>query len=218
MTLVKLCGNRTEQDMALSAASDATHLGFIFVEGTKRQVKPEAVGKWIRQKKPGQKLVGVFVEPSISEIANVLRYVPLDTIQLHGNEKVSDVLKIKEAFSIGVWKVIHHGQEGLSTMGLFQGTVEGYVVDSKVVGAYGGTGVTFDWEAIPEYLNEAQKQQVPCLIAGGINHENARDVLKYKPQGIDLSSGTETEGKKDSGKIQALMKEVEQHATSISRS
>ncbi|WP_028784933.1 phosphoribosylanthranilate isomerase [Thalassobacillus devorans] len=216
--LVKLCGNRSKQDLAYSAYSQATHLGFIFVPGTKRYVRPERVGRWVNEVNPDQKLVGVFVEPTIEELEIVLHYVPLDIIQLHGNETVSEVLQIKEHFSLPVWKVIHHADFGVDYMHLFKGAVDGFVVDSKVKGAYGGTGVRFDWEAIPAYRKEAEHQGVPCLIAGGITAENAGEVLSYYPGGIDLSSGTETENKKDQNKIQALMREVENYGASISGS
>ncbi|GGD01746.1 N-(5'-phosphoribosyl)anthranilate isomerase [Thalassobacillus devorans] len=216
--LVKLCGNRSKQDLAYSADSQATHLGFIFVQGTKRYVRPELVGRWLYEIKPHQKLVGVFVEPTLEELEIVLHYVPLDIIQLHGNETVSEVLQIKEHFAVPVYKVIHHADFGVDYMHLFKGAVDGFVVDSKVKGAYGGTGVRFDWKAIPSYMKEAEHQGVPCLIAGGITDENAAEVLNYHPGGIDLSSGTETDNKKDRNKIQALMREVENYGTSISGS
>ncbi|SEA15120.1 phosphoribosylanthranilate isomerase [Thalassobacillus cyri] len=216
--LVKLCGNRSKQDLAYSADSQATHLGFIFVPGTKRYVRPERAGRWINEVNPDQTLVGVFVEPTIEELEIVLHYVPLDIIQLHGNETVSEVLQIKEHFSLPVWKVIHHADFGVDYMHLFKGAVDGFVVDSKVKGVYGGTGVQFDWEAVPAYRKEAERQGVPCLIAGGITAENAGEVLSYYPGGIDLSSGTETENKKDRNKIQALMREVANYGASISGS
>ncbi|MBM7553757.1 phosphoribosylanthranilate isomerase [Thalassobacillus pellis] len=215
--LVKLCGNRSLQDLKYSSESSATHLGFIFVKGTKRYVRPERAGRWVSDVEPSQKLVGVFIEPTLEELEIALHYIPLDIIQLHGNETVSEVLKIKESFDIPVWKVIHHADFGIDYMRLFQGAVEGFVIDSKVAGAYGGTGVKFDWEAIPAYTREAEKQGVPCLVAGGINHINVTDVLDHYPHGIDLSSGTETEDAKDRKKIEVLMREVERYGASVSR-
>ncbi|WP_181350666.1 phosphoribosylanthranilate isomerase [Thalassobacillus sp. CUG 92003] len=215
--LLKLCGNRSEQDVIESAASNATHLGFIFVQGTKRYVYPEQVKRWINATEPRQQLVGVFIEPTIEQLEVVLEFVPLDIIQLHGNETVSEVLKIKENFNLPVWKVVHHSKHGLDYMNLFHGAVDGYVIDSKVKGAYGGTGVSFDWEAIQDYQIEAKKQGVPCLTAGGITPENVHELLSYHPRGIDISSGTETEERKDPKKIKAIMEEVEQYDTSLSR-
>ncbi|WP_163529252.1 phosphoribosylanthranilate isomerase [Halobacillus ihumii] len=214
--LVKLCGNRSLRDVQKTASSSATHLGFIFVNSTKRYVRPEQVGKWIRKVRPQQKLVGVFVEPSMEQLDEVLAFTPLDVIQLHGNETVSDILKIKESFDLPVWKVIHHQENALEQMELFKGVVDGYVIDSKVAGAYGGTGVRFDWDAIESYLETANAQNVSCLIAGGINPDNIGQLMEKQLDGIDVSSGIETDEQKDINKIQAVMKEVERHVASVS--
>lgn len=214
--IVKLCGNRTLSDVAKTSSSNATHLGFIFVNRTKRYVRPEQVGRWIKKMRPNQKLVGVFVNPTISELEEVLHFVPLDVIQLHGSETVSQLLKVKEATGLPVWKVIHHQEDGPAQMELFQGVADGYVIDSKVKGAHGGTGVQFDWAAVPSYKTLAQEQGVPFLIAGGVNPDNIAELLSYAPDGIDLSSGTETNEQKDIGKIQSIMKEVERNVASIS--
>lgn len=214
--LVKLCGNRSLEDLTKTASSSATHLGFIFVNRTKRYVRPEQVGRWLKKVRPNQKLVGVFVDPTISEIEEVLRFVPLDVIQLHGNETVGTLLSVKEATGLPIWKVIHHEQDGEAQMEIFQGVADGYVIDSKVKGAHGGTGVQFDWAAIPTYKALAEQQGVPFLVAGGVNPENVTDLLGYAPDGIDLSSGSETNDQKDIAKIQAIMKEVERNVASIS--
>lgn len=214
--IVKLCGNRSLSDLAKTTSSDASHLGFIFVRGTKRYVRPEHVGRWVKKVRPKQKLVGVFIEPTIEEVEEVLHFTPLDVIQLHGNETVSQLLRIKEAFGLPVWKVIHHQEEGIQQMEIFSGVADGYIVDSKVDGFSGGTGVSFDWEAVPSYRDKAYEQGVPCLIAGGIKPDNLEALLAYHPEGIDLSSGVEVDEGKDISKIQAIMKEVERNVASIS--
>ncbi|SFK22925.1 phosphoribosylanthranilate isomerase [Halobacillus dabanensis] len=214
--IVKLCGNRSLSDLAKTTSSDASHLGFIFVGRTKRYVRPEHVGRWVKKVRPRQKLVGVFIEPTIEELEEVLHFVPLDVIQLHGNETVSQLLGIKEAFGLPVWKVIHHQTDGLQQMEIFSGVADGYIVDSKVDGVSGGTGISFDWEAVPLYRDKAYEQGVPCLIAGGIKPDNLEALLAYQPEGIDLSSGIEVSEEKDISKIQAIMKGVERNVASIS--
>lgn len=214
--IVKLCGNRSLSDVEKTTSSQASHLGFIFVRRTKRYVRPEQVGRWVKKIRPKQKLVGVFIEPTIEEIEEVLHFVPLDVIQLHGNETVSQLLRLKEAFGLPVWKVIHHQAGGMQQMEVFRGVADGYIVDSKVDGVSGGTGVRFDWESVPVYREEAYEQGVTCLIAGGITPDNLKELLIHQPDGIDLSSGIEVGEAKDIGKVQAIMKEVEQNVANIS--
>ncbi|MFC7063884.1 phosphoribosylanthranilate isomerase [Halobacillus seohaensis] len=214
--LVKLCGNRSANDVEKSASSHATHLGFIFVRKTKRYVRPERVGQWIRRTRPKQKLVGVFVDPTIEQLDEVLSFVSLDVIQLHGSETVSNILQIKEAFGLPVWKVVHHQDGAVHQMELFKGVTDGYVIDSKVEGTHGGTGVSFDWSTVEDYVKIANDQNVSCFIAGGINPGNVAQLLAHEPEGIDISSGIETNHQKDIYKIQAIMKEVDRHVTSFS--
>ncbi|MCP3029023.1 phosphoribosylanthranilate isomerase [Halobacillus sp. A5] len=214
--LVKLCGNRSASDVEKSANSNATHLGFIFVRKTKRYVRPERVGQWVRRTKPQQKLVGVFVNPTMEQLEEVLTFVSLDVIQLHGSETVSEILKIKEAFGLPVWKVVHHSDNAMQQMEIFKGVADGYVIDSKVKGAHGGTGVSFDWSTVEEYVRVANEQNVSCFIAGGITPDNVEQLLDHEPEGIDISSGIETNEQKDIYKIQAIMKEVGRHVTSFS--
>ncbi|MFG6149760.1 phosphoribosylanthranilate isomerase [Halobacillus sp. B23F22_1] len=214
--LVKLCGNRSAGDVEKSASSNATHLGFIFVRRTKRYVRPERVGQWIRQTQPKQKLVGVFVNPTVEQLEEVLTFVSLDVIQLHGSETVSEILKIKEAFGLPVWKVVHHSEGALEQMEVFKGVADGYVIDSKVKGAHGGTGVSFDWSTVEDYVRVSNEQNVTCFIAGGITPENIDQLLDHEPEGVDISSGIETNEQKDLYKIQAIMKEVGRHVASIS--
>lgn len=208
-TILKLCGNHSLQDLQRAVSSGAEFIGIVFAE-SKRKVKPELCGEWMKQikKRSGQKYVGVFVNPTLKEISDVLRHVQLDIIQFHGTETPARIIEVKLATGLTVWKAIHHNTSGIDRMKAYQNIVDGYVVDSKVKGAWGGTGERFDWEAIPSYTREAERQGVPCLIAGGITPDNVGEILKYYPQGIDISSGIETDGEKDNHKITDLIERL----------
>lgn len=202
---LKLCGNQSLQDVKLSVSSGADFIGIIFGE-SKRKVDPVQCGKWLRQIEKGhaQKYVGVFVNQSLEEVLEVLRHVSLDIIQFHGNESPEKIKEITTATKLPAWKAIHHSPGGVSLMKAYQQVVSGYVIDSKVTGAWGGTGQQFDWEVIPAYKQEAERQGVECLIAGGITPDNVDRILTYMPHGIDISSGIETNRQKDYHKIQLL--------------
>ncbi|MBO8155496.1 MAG: phosphoribosylanthranilate isomerase [Bacillaceae bacterium] len=216
MTLyVKLCGNRSMEDLKTVSETTADFVGVIFAD-SKRKVNPVQLQTWLslHPLSPGQKLVGVFVQPDLTELEQILEVVPLDIIQLHGKETPSFVLNLKEIFNIPIWKAIHHQQEGLKYMRAFESLVDGYVIDSKVKGAWGGTGIKFDWEAVPDYTEEAMRQGLPCLIAGGVRPENISELLQKHPLGIDVSSGIETNEQKDKSKIQKLLRQVMTHEIS----
>jgi phosphoribosylanthranilate isomerase len=46
---------------------------------------------------------------------------------------------------------------------------------------------------------------LPVFLAGGINTNNIKRALALRPWCIDVSSGAETDGKKDAEKIQQLV-------------
>ncbi|PRO66818.1 bifunctional phosphoribosylanthranilate isomerase/tryptophan synthase subunit beta [Alkalicoccus urumqiensis] len=211
MTLLKFCGTRSESDLltALSASSD--YIGFIFAPG-KRRVHPQDVKRWIKSHgKQNRKTAGVFVNEDNVTMARIADIAGLDIIQLHGNESVKKAAKLKALTRAEVWKTIHHGSSSLKTMKAFKGTADGFVIDTKTEAAWGGTGVSFDWEAVPSYRREAAAQQVPCLIAGGVTSENVQKLLKYQPDGIDVSSGIETDNRNDERKVKSMAEQVKQH-------
>ncbi|WP_017755576.1 phosphoribosylanthranilate isomerase [Calidifontibacillus oryziterrae] len=208
---VKLCGNHSLEDLKYSFLSGVRYIGIVFAAESKRTVEPVECGNWLSQleKHHYQQIVGVFVNPKEEEILDVLKYVPLQVLQFHGNETPQYIQKIKEITRLTVWKAIHHEQvTGLATMREFRGVVDGYVIDSKVKGEWGGTGQCFDWKAIPQYVEEGKRQGVPCLIAGGITADNVEKVVAYCPDGVDLASGIETEGHKDKNKITVLLERL----------
>lgn len=202
---LKLCGNRSLLDLERTTKSKADYIGVVFAK-SKRQVNVNSLKQWLTEcpLQPKQQLVGIFVNAASDEIFEIAQHIPLDIIQAHGTETVDDILQIKELTMLPVWKAIHHEEKAIERMKMYNGIVDGYVIDVKVKGQWGGTGASFNWEHVPLYLHEAKKQGAPCFIAGGITPDNVRDLLQYRPDGIDISSGIETDDVKDADKIKIL--------------
>jgi phosphoribosylanthranilate isomerase len=53
---------------------------------------------------------------------------------------------------------------------------------------------------------------VPCFLAGGIDVYTIEEAVKFRPFGIDVSSGAETGGFKDKDKMLRLVHMVRSHA------
>ncbi|MEH7388145.1 phosphoribosylanthranilate isomerase [Bacillus sp. JJ1521] len=207
--LIKYCGNKSLEDVQVVVKSKADYIGFIFAN-SKRKVHPDDVNNWLQ--KVGvqdKKTVGIFVNAELKEIEAVLENVSLSVIQCHGTESVNFIKLVKIKTGLHVWKVIHHDEKALLTMKEFTGVADGYVVDTKVSNMWGGSGVSFDWNSIPLYQQEARTQGVPCFIAGGIDSTNIENLLSYEIDGFDISSGIELEGKKDHTIIQTIEKWVD---------
>jgi len=211
---IKYCGNKSLEDLEVTSRSNADYLGFIFAE-SKRKVDPTQLKQWLTEVNIGSKqLVGVFVNESISNILSTIDEVPLSIIQCHGTETREYLIELKERTSIPVWKVIHHTDISLNEMENLSGIVDGYVIDSKVKGMWGGSGQTFNWSFIPDYIEEAKNQNVPCFIAGGVNRENVGALLDFDIHGIDISSGIEEKGIKDKAIITKIEEQVTQYESS----
>src|SRR5699024_11647318 len=83
---------------------------------------------------------------------------------------------------------------------LSKGQVDLFLIDTPSKD-YGGTGKSYDW-SILEHIED-----VPYLIAGGLDLEKIQQIEKRELSniGYDISSGIETEGKKDNSKIKTLL-------------
>lgn len=206
---VKYCGNHSAEDLQTTASGRAQYLGIVFAE-SKRQVTHAQLQQWLQQVPAARDktLVGLFVNPETAVVNKVLENVSLNIIQLHGTESPQHAQDIVQSTKLPVWKAIHHDETALTRMRQYAGIVSGFVVDCKVPQQWGGTGKAFDWTAIPDYQQEAMRQQVPCFIAGGISDTNVTELLEYQPDGIDLSSGLEINGYKNLEKMACLEKRV----------
>ncbi|WP_424162712.1 phosphoribosylanthranilate isomerase [Bacillus amyloliquefaciens] len=212
---IKYCGLRSKRDYELAAASEADYLGFIFA-ASKRKVTPYEVRKWKQEIRTDKKHVGVFVNETIENIAQIASELSLDVIQLHGDESPEDALRLRPLVRSEIWKALHHGEGTLRQMAKFAPAVDGYVIDSSVKGMRGGTGIAFSWTRVPLYRKRAQNAKKRCFIAGGVNPETITDLLKSGPCGIDLASGIEKNGQKDQTLIR-LLEERMNHYVSISK-
>ena len=84
--------------------------------------------------------------------------------------------------------------------------VVGLLLDTFDPSARGGTGKSFDWAIASEL---GRSTNLPFFLAGGLRYENVEEaVRRCRPFGLDVSSGVETEGLKDSRKIQMFVQKA----------
>ena len=206
---IKICGLTNYRDASLAVLLGADLLGFIFAE-SKRNVDRETVRLIINQLReeglPSRvKCVGVFVNESAMIIDDIAAYCGLDLVQLHGDES----LKMAENLTVNWYKALRVNDEK-DLDGLTCWPCSRILVDAKVEGIYGGSGV-----AVPLSLAALASQRSVDLgkeffLAGGITPHNVVDIiLATKPFGIDVSSGVELEpGIKNEGKMRQLFTAV----------
>lgn len=217
---VKICGLKEESTIYGMDGLPVHLIGFVFAP-SKRQVTAEQAAKLAAaaRKVPmaggvPPRLAGVFVNPPIAEIGRVLAQVPLDVIQLHGQEQPDFCREVKERFQTEIWKALPAEdpaeEDGDSVAG--PARLDGYadIVSTILIDtAGGGTGRTFRWELIPPYQERARRLGMRLFVAGGLTPFNVIELLsRYRPDGLDISSGVETNGAKDLHKIAAFAERV----------
>ena len=78
------------------------------------------------------------------------------------------------------------------------------LIEPLVEGQPGGTGASMDFKTAKMIT-----QTYPCILAGGLTPENISGVINdVRPWGVDVSSGVETNKKKDPNKIARFIYEA----------
>jgi phosphoribosylanthranilate isomerase len=211
MTWIKICGISDIESAVAACEADADYLGMVFVPG-RRQVTPEKalqIVTAVRQLDPRPQIVGVFVKKPAVEVNQITDYCKLDWAQLSGDESWDYCKQLKSPVIKAFHIPVDARQAEISTE-----IWKGYSVipphqlicllDSTVGGAYGGTGKPFHWQ-----IAKSVAEKFSVMIAGGLTPDNVGELIKSaRPWGVDVSTGIETNGKKDIIKIKAFIDTV----------
>lgn len=197
---VKFCGIRRLEDVAYCNDLQPDYLGMILSEGFRRTVPLSTAAKLAAARQGKIKAVGVFVNETPEHIAQVLKQVPLDVIQLHGSETAEIVSGVRWRTGLPIWKAVRV-QSPEEIAAAQQLGADQLILEGHVPGQVGGTGVTADWELIAK-----AKPHQPFLLAGGLTPDNvAEAAAQVQPDGVDFSSGIETDGVKDYEKMKRIV-------------
>ena len=146
--------------------------------------------------------VGLFVNPSETEVRRILGEVPLDLLQFHGDETPG----FCESFGRPFIRVVRmEAQTDLVECAHRFSRARALILDAHVPGQPGGTGKTFDWADIPRDL------PIPLILSGGLTSSNVgQAVREVRPWAVDVSSGVEaSRGVKDPRKIVEFIRSVQ---------
>jgi phosphoribosylanthranilate isomerase len=218
---LKICGIRQLSTAAMITKYNIDYIGFVFAP-SKRQVSPleaQLITSQMKLESTKQRFVGVFVNPSVEHLIEITDSIPLDVVQLHGQEPASLIREFKsKRMNIQVWKAIGLIDQQEDTPEIINAKLSPYLglIDALLLDAYdplvgGGTGRAFQWERIPAYADWLRKNGILLFIAGGLHPHNISSLLSaYGPEidGIDVSSGVETDGMKDLDKIRIFTERV----------
>ncbi|MEO0830135.1 MAG: phosphoribosylanthranilate isomerase [Pseudomonadota bacterium] len=178
--------------MEAVAAAGARYAGLNFVSRSPRYVSTDQARAIAVKAPAGLAKVALTVNASDAELDAIVAAVPLDMLQLHGNEPPERVAEVKRRYGLPVIKALGVADEGdLPALDRHGAVADQLLVDTKPPkGAMlaGGNGVTFDWSLVA-----GRRWPVPWMLAGGLTVENVRDAIgQTGAQQVDLSSGVES--------------------------
>lgn len=147
--------------------------------------------------------VGVFADQSFEEINEIVEEAGIDLVQLSGDESWEDCLMVaRQTIQVVHVSPLDSPSDPLSLVE--PGFAVALMLDSAHGPYRGGTGQTFDWE-----VARLVAARMPMLLAGGLNPENVADAVRnVRPWAVDVSSGTETDGRKDHDRVRAFVRAV----------
>lgn len=205
-TRVKICGLKTRDTVASAVEAGAAYLGFNFVEKSKRYVDVATARELAADVPPGIAKVALVLDADDATLDEITSRVPLDMLQLHGEEPPERVTEVKARYGLPVMKAVGIGDENdLAKLDIYGAVADQLLVDTKPPAKGdlpGGTGLTFDWRLIAN-----RRWAVPWMLAGGLTPDNVAEAISLTgARQVDVASGVESApGVKDAALIRAFL-------------
>ena len=204
--LVKICGIRDAAALDAARQAGADMVGFVFFPPSPRAVTANQAGMLARSYRNGPQRVGLFVDPDDAMLAATLAEVPLDILQLHGEESPARAGDIRARFGRPVMKALGiASKEDLARLPDYADQVDYFLLDARPPPGSalpGGNALAFDWA-----LMKGEKPPRPWLLAGGLTPAHVVQAITTSgAPGVDVSSGVErARGVKDPAAIAAFI-------------
>ena len=197
MVRVKFCGLTRTCDIEAANELLPEYIGFVFWKSSRRYIDPENAGRLRDILDPRIKAVGVFVDEDPEVIAEISHRGIIDVIQLHGHEDNKYISDLRTLTHRPITKAFRaHEISGVESC-----TADFVMIDSGM-----GTGHVFDWSLLRGIKR-------PYFLAGGLTPLNVIEAVRtLRPYAVDVSSGIETDGVKDSAKMAEFIGKVREES------
>lgn len=206
---VKICGLTQPESVVQAVELGADYVGFVFYTPSPRSLDVAGAVDLAALFGPPVRTCGLFVDAGDAEIDAVLRHLPLDVLQLHGDETPQRVAEIGLRTGCRTLKALRiEGADDLASVGEHADAADMLLFDAKPprdAARPGGHGLPFDWTLLTGLTLEK-----PWALAGGLRPDNLRAAVELlRPPIVDVSSGVESApGVKDPDKLAAFLAEA----------
>ena len=199
-TKIKFCGLTDPEDADAAVAAGAWALGVILWPGSPRRCRREVAAEIAAAHRRHVQIAGVFVNPTLDEVARAADEIGLSLLQLHGDEGPVFCGEVARRTGCRVIKAARvRSRADIQALTAFR--TDFHLLDSYRKGVPGGTGETFAWD-----LARSHPTRVPMVLSGGLTPENVGDAIgAVRPYAVDVASGVESApGRKDHDKLDAF--------------
>ena len=196
MTRIKLRGLSRPCDIEAANALAVDYIGFVFAPKSRRYVTPQQAAELRKLLAPGIQAVGVFVNEPPESVAELLNNSVIDLAQLHGDENEDYIKQLRALTDKPILQAFRVASAEDAAK------AEHSTADHILLDSGAGTGAVFDWKLI-------RNMKRPYFLAGGLGPDNVASAVKaLQPYAVDVSSGIETDGRKDRNKMAAFVAAV----------
>lgn len=204
---VKICGIRDAPGLAAALDGGAAYVGFVFFPPSPRAIMPHAAAEFAESTGSRAHRVGLIVNASDQEIADILAATPLDMLQLHGAESPERTADVRARFGLPVIKALPiAGPEDLAATEAYRPVADILLFDAKPPARPdalpGGNALSFDWTLLAD-----SPPTGPWMLSGGLTPDSVAGAIEISgANAVDVSSGVErTRGQKDPDLIRAFL-------------
>ena len=196
MTKIKLCGLSRPCDIQTANELMPEYIGFVFAPKSKRYIDPQKAAGLKELLSSDIRSVGVFVDEAPDTVAALLNSGIIDIAQLHGGEDEAYIQRLRQRTDKPIIKAFQiKSRHDLAE-------AKACTADHILLDSGAGTGNVFDWSIL-------QDVKRPYFLAGGLSPDNVGDAVRLlHPYAVDVSSGIETDGRKDEEKAAAFIAAV----------
>lgn len=195
MTKIKICGLFQPIDITYANIAHPDYIGFIInFPKSHRSITKTQAKNLRKQLDASIKVVGVFVNAKPTFIQEFVEEQIIDVVQLHGSEDATYIHNLCDLLpQTEIWKA--YKISSIADLELAKKcNADRILLDNGC-----GTGETFDWSLLSTFNK-------PMILAGGLTPENIVEASTLlHPWAIDISSGVETDFKKDQHKMIAAV-------------
>ncbi len=209
MFRIKICGITSAEDALFAAQCGADAVGLNFYDKSPRFIDFASANRIVTALPEGIIKVGVFVNAPSSQIIDSFDRLPLDLIQLHGDEPPDFVGQLGGRPCVRSFRVKRGGLESvrrfLEKCERINCRPAAILIDAFDPDHYGGTGQVGDWDELANKRSKLGSTQL--VLAGGLSPANvAKAIRAVRPSAVDTASGVESSpGKKDRELVKAFV-------------